>query len=54
MTKIHTEYEKVNRLKAIEQTIQFIEDNIFDCQEAFTKTLRSLEDNVKTWKISLH
>lgn len=44
--KVYTEQEKSSRLRAIEQSIQFIEDNIFECQEAFTKTLRSLEDNI--------
>lgn len=44
--RVYTEQEKNSKLKGIEQTIKFIEDNIFECQEAFNKTLKNLEDNI--------
>jgi len=44
--RIYTEHEKTNRLKSIEQALEFIEDNVFECQEAFTKALKGLEDNI--------
>jgi len=44
--KVNNEPEKGSRLRTIEQTLQFIEDNIFESQESFTKTLRILEDSI--------
>jgi len=44
--RVYTEQEKSSRLRAIEQTLSFIEDNIFECQESFTKALKNLEDNI--------
>jgi len=44
--RIYTPQEKHNRLRTLEQTVEYLEESAFECQETFTKALKGLEDNI--------